>query len=248
MSGGSDTTTVQNFPDWAVPFAQNYLGQATQVASQPYQPYSGSTVEQLNPYQTGAYDAMAARAAQGSPVTDAASSELQRTLSGGYLGGNNPYLTGMIDNASRDVMRNMDTLSARSGSFGNSGVNESTMRGLADVATGIRGADYARERGYQQAAIGMAPAIANQDYFDASQLLAAGQGYQQQGQRNLSDQYQRFQEARDYPQQQLAVMGRALGQPYGSSQTGPGQNQWGNALGTALAGYGAYRSYSGGGK
>jgi len=247
MSGGSDTTTVQSFPDWAVPYAQNYLGQASQVASQPYQPYTGSTVEQLNPYQTGAYDAMAARAARGSPVTDAASGELQRTLSGGYLN-NNPYLDQLVSQGQDDVMKRMDTLAARSGSFGNSGVNESTMRGLGDVSAQIRGQDYARERGYMQSAIGMAPTIANQDYFDANQLLQAGQGYQQQGQRNLSDQYQRFQEARDYPQQQLATMGRALGQNYGSSQTAPGQNQWGNALGTALAGYGAYRSYGGSGK
>jgi hypothetical protein len=166
MSGGSDTTTVQNFPDWAVPTAQDYLGRATQVADLPYTPYTGSTVADVNPYQMGGYQAIAARAAGGSPVMDAASGELQRTLGGGYLN-NNPHLDRLVSQGQDDVMRRMDTLAARSGSFGNSGVNESTMRGLGDVSAQIRGADYARERGYMQSALGMAPTIANQDYTDA---------------------------------------------------------------------------------
>jgi hypothetical protein len=244
MSSGGDTTTVQNFPEWAIPYAQEFLGRAGQVADLPYQPYTGQTVAQLNPYQLGGYDAIAARAVGGSPVSDAASGEITRTLQGGYLN-NNPHLEGMIDLASRDVMRNMDTLSARSGSFGNSGVNESTMRGLADVATGIRGQDYARERGYMQSALGMAPTIANQDYFDAQQLLSAGQGLQGQEQRNLTDAYSRWQEAQGYPQQQLGTLGRALGLNYGSSSTGPGANNFANALGAGLAAYGAYNNGGG---
>lgn len=239
MSGDTDVIQQSNIADWQVPYAQSFMDFAGQVASQPYQGYEGQTVAQLNPYQTGAYDAMAARATGGSPINDAAGSELTRTLQGGYLN-NNPHLQGMIDLAAGDVRRNMDVLSARSAGSGNSGIQEATARGIADASLGIRGQDYARERGYMQSAIGMAPTIANQDYFDAQQLLSAGQGYQGQEQRNLTDQYDRFREARDYPQQQLATLGRGLGYNFGSSTTQPGANQWGQALGSGLAAYGAY--------
>lgn len=245
MSGGSDTTTVQNFPDWAIPYAQDYQQFARQVAGQEYNPYTGQTVAQMNPYQTAGYDAMAQRAMQGSGVNDAASQNLQDTLNGTYLNQGNPYLSRQIDMASQDVLRNMDVLNARSGSFGNSGVQEATARGISDIATQMRGADYAAERNRQMGAIGMAPQIANQDYFDIQQLTNAGQAYQGQEQANLTDQYNRFLEARDYPNQQLQTMARGLGMGWGSSQTGPGNNNLAQGLGTAMALYGAYNGYGG---
>lgn len=246
MSGGSDSTTVRNdLPAWVQPYAQNYLQASTQVANLPYQGYTGQTVAQLNPYQTAGFNAQAQRALQGSGVNDAASSELQRTLSGGYLN-TNPYLDRQVDLASQDVLRNMGGIDARSGSFGNSGVQSTTARALGDVATNIRGTDYANERSRMLSAIGMAPSIANQDYVDAERLAAAGQGFQQQDQANLTDQYNRFLEARNYPREQLNVLGQGLGMNYGntSRQTGGGSNPWAQAIGTGAALYGGF----GGGK
>lgn len=268
MSGGSDTTVQQNFPDWAVPAAQNYLSRSQQVADLPYQGYEGQTVAQLNPYQTAGYNAVAARAAQGSPVSDAAAGELTRTLNGGYLN-NNPHLQGLIDQSSQDVLRNyesvirpqQDAMARRSGSFGNTGVDNYVAgqqydlgKTLAGISTTIRANDYANERNRMMGAVSQAPAIANQDYIDAQQLIGAGQGFQGQEQANLTDQFNRFNEARNYPQQQLATLGRGLGLNYGSSTTGPGANTAAQGLGTALALYGAYRggggygSQTGGGK
>lgn len=246
MSGGSDTTTVQNFPEWAIPYAQDYQQFAREVASRPYEGYEGQTVAQLNPYQTGGYNAIAQRAMQGSPVSDAAATNLTATLRGDYLNEGNPYLTQQIDRASGDVMRNMDVLNARSGSFGNSGIQENTARSLGDIAGNMRYQAYDAERNRQQQAIGMAPTIANQDYFDAQQLLNAGQGFQGAEQANLTDQYNRFTEARNYPQEQLATMGRGLGLGSGSTTTGPGSNNLAQGLGTAMALYGAYNGYGGG--
>lgn len=250
MSGGSDTTVQQNFPDWAVPYAQDFLGRSQQVADMPYQGYGGQTVAQFNPIQTGAYNAMATRAAVGSPVNDAASGELTKTLNGGYLN-NNPYLDQVVGQSSRDVMAGMDKLNARSGSFGNSGVYQSTARELADSSARIRYGDYNNERNRQVGSIGLAPQIANQDYVDANAALQAGNAFQSQDQRNLTDQYSRWQEAQNYPKDQLGTLAKGLGLNYGSSSTGPGANSTGQALGTALAAYGAYSGYgkqSGGGK
>ena len=247
MSGGSDNVTTQNFPDWAVPYAQNFLGRSQQVADIPYTPYKGQTVAQLNPYQTGAFDAIAQRAYQGSPVNDAAAGELTKTLSGGYLN-SNPHLDATVNRAQGDVMRGFAPIEARSGSFGNSGVTEAIGRSLGDVSSQIRGQDYAYERNRMVGSIGLAPQIANQDYVDANQLLSAGQGLQTQNQLNLDDTYRRFREAQDHPKEQLGTLGKALGLNYGSTSQVPGNNGMAQGLGTALALYGGYKGMSGGGK
>jgi hypothetical protein len=250
MAGGSSESTTSGPPDWAVPYFQQFLQRGQQVADMPYQPYTGQTVAQFNPYQTQALDATAQRAIYGSPVNNAASGELTKTLSGGYLN-NNPYMDSLVNQAQGDVIRNyqdailpsIDALDARSGSFGNSGVQAVLGQSryqlgqtLGDISTNLRGADYAAERNRMQGAVGMAPTIANQDYVDANALLQAGGAYQGQEQRNLGDAYSRFTEARDYPKQQLATLGSTLGMNYGSQMTGPGPNKGAGALGGALGG------------
>jgi hypothetical protein len=239
MSGGSDTVTQNSdVPAWIRPYAENFMQRSQQVADRPYQAYDKSTVANLNPYQTAGYNAQAQRAMQGSPTMDAAAGEVNKTLGGGYLN-SNPYLDSMVDRASADVKRNMTSIDARSGSFGNSGVQESTARGLADVSSQIRGADYQQERGRMAGAVGQAQGIANQDYIDAQQLQDAGQGFQRQDQAQRTDDYNRFNEARNYPEKQLGLLGQGLGMNRGSqsTSTGPGSNGWAQGLGTALAAY-----------
>jgi hypothetical protein len=248
MSGGGSSTTQTSVPSWVRPYAENYLQASQQVASQPYQAYGGQTVAQLNPYQTMGYNAQAQRALQGSGVNNAASGELQRTLSGGYLNAN-PYLNQTVDLASRDVLRNMTNMDARSGSFGNSGIQQNTASALGDISTQIRGQDYANERGRMLSAVGMAPSIANQDYVDADRLIGAGQGFQQQEQANLSDQYGRFREARDYPREQLGILGQGLGMNYGQSSTqSGGTNPLAQGMGAGLTLWGLNRNMTQGGK
>ena len=257
MSGGSETTTTSAFPDWAAPYAQSFLQRSQQVADIPYTPYGGQTVAQFNPFQTQALNATAQRAIEGSPVNSAAQGEITKTLGGDYLSAGNPYLTAMIDKASGDVTRNynnvirpqQDSLIARSGSFGNAGV-QSTIneqaRGLGDTLAGIsttlRGQDYGAERGRQLSALGLAPGIANQDYVDANALFGAGQSFQGQEQANLSDQYRRFQEAQNYPKEQLKTIGQGLGINYGSNTTGPGADTGSQLLGGALLARSLYGS------
>jgi hypothetical protein len=255
MSGGSDTTTTsQSIPDWMRPYAENYMQASTQVANLPYQSYGGQTTAQLNPYQTAGYNAQAQRAIQGSGVNDAASGQLQDTLNGKYLN-NNPYLDQTINAAQSDAIRgynqsivpSQNAAMARSGSFGNSGIQQSIDnqnhdfgQTLGNIGSTIRANDYGNERSRQMSAIGMAPSIANQDYVDASALQNAGQGFQSQEQKNLTDQYGRFQEANNYPQTQLNTLGKGLGFNFGqnSSSTGPGTNGWAQGVGTAATMYG----------
>lgn len=250
MSGGSDSTTVQQsgVPDWARPYAQDFLTRSQQVADQPYQAYEGQTTAQMNPYQVAGYNAQAQRAMQGSAVNDAASTEVQKTLSGGYLN-SNPYLDSVVNRAQGDVVRNMAGVEARSGSFGNSGVQQNTAQQLGDISAQIRGADYSQERNRMSNAVNQAPTIANQDYIDASALQNAGGAFQAQDQRNLLDDKARFDEAKNYPKDQLATLAKGLGYNYGGSSTtsGPGSNGWAQALGAAATAYGAYSGAGGGG-
>jgi hypothetical protein len=171
----------------------------------------------------------------------------------------------MVDAASGDVTRNynnvirpqQDALSARSGSFGNSGVQQTVdtqARDLAgqlgNISSNIRGTDYANERNRMSTAVSQAPSIANQDYIDASALQNAGNQYQVQDQKNLTDQYQRFQDANNYPKDQLATLAKGFGMNYGGSSTttGPSSNPWAQALGAGASAAGAYYGNGGGKK
>ncbi len=242
----ADTTTqTTSVPEWAIPYFQNFMQSAANLAAKPYTPYTGQTVANLNPFQVQGLNAQATRAINGSPVMDTASQQLQRTLGGGYLN-SNPYLSGMVKQATDDVMTAYAPIEARSGSFGNSGVNASRDKALADAAMGIRFNDYSNERNRMMSGLSLAPTFANQDYVDASALQSAGQGFQSQQQSQLTDQYNRFQQAQQYPYQQLQTMGSGLGVNPGSTTTmqTPGTSPWSTGLGTAATVYGALGSKS----
>lgn len=260
----ADTTTTQNIglPAFAQPYAQGYLQRAQQVADSPYQAYTGQRVADFAPWQQQAFQAQAQRAMSGSPVMNAANSQLQSTISGANLGGN-PYLQSQIDQAQGDLARNWnnvqkpawDTSMQRSGSFGNSGIMQANQeaqnqlqQNMGRIGSDMRFQNYGMERGYQQQALGMAPAFAQQDYNDINQLQQAGAAYQGQNQKLLDSGYQQFLESRAFPQQQLDVFGNALGRIQGntSSTTSPGTSTAANIIGGITAGTGLYNLLFGG--
>jgi len=104
-------------------------------------------------------------------------------------------------------------------------------------------------QGRALSALGMAPQYAQQDYNDISQLQQAGGAYQGQNQRLLDNQYAQFLESRNYPQQQLDIMGNALGRSYGQTNTTtqPGPSTGSQLVGGALTGAGLYNLLFGGG-
>lgn len=251
--GGSSQTTQSGPPAWAVPYFQNYLNRAQSLSNQPYQQYSGPTFAGMTQYQQQGLSDIAQRAQSGSPINQAAGQELTNTLTGGYLNSGNPYMDALVDKTQGDVIRGyqqsvvpqLDMIAARSGSFGNTGVDQQALNAqrqlvsqLGDISTQIRGGAYENERNRMQSAIGMAPTIANQDYVDANALLNAGGYQQQQSQAQMDAARARFEEQRDAPLRQLGIMGGALGQNYGTQTTAPGAkgNMAGGALGGALAG------------
>lgn len=143
-----------------------------------------------------------------------------------YFGVDNPYLKGVIDNASQDVMRNlmpmMNRANIASGSFGNSGIAETFGRTAASelgkIATGTRFTDYTNQQQLGENA-------ANRTTGMLGPLYSAGQN------------------SAANPWANLANYGKAVTGSYGSQTTNPiYTNPTANVLGGALLGSQIYRN------
>jgi hypothetical protein len=244
------TQTNQPLP-YVQPYHQDFLARTQEVANQGYQQSPG-TYTGPNPYLQQGWDATANRAMQGSPVMGAANQQLQNTINGGFLN-SNPYLSQNISDAQGDLVNSWnrvqkpqwDMAMRNSGSFGNTGVAQAAQFGaeglqqnLGRVASDMRGNAYNQERNFMQQAMGMAPAFANQDYIDAQQLMNVGQQAQQFSQAAQNQNQQWFNEAQQFPRDQLGLLGGALGLNQGSMQTQsqPDPSKLNQVVGGALVG------------
>lgn len=229
--GAKSQTTTTQLPAELQPLASAYTNKAMDLGNQAFQPYMGQRFAGMNGDQTGAIDMIRQRAQNGSPVMDQANSTLMGMLQGGQ---SNPYLDAMVNRAQQSVVRNynlgakpqMESAMVRSGSFGNSGLQQ--MQGeqqralgenLGNVATSMYGDAYNTDRQRQVSALGMAPTFGNQAYSDAGQLMNAGTVQQQNAQNPLDFNYQQFQDQQNLPYKQLQAMGMPFGSNLGMSST-----------------------------
>lgn len=86
-SSGPTSTQTQSIPGWLQSAGQQYLGQAGQIASQPWTPYTGQRVADLTPIQRQGIQDLG-NLSGGTPSVNAADDMLTSTLQGGY---GNPY-------------------------------------------------------------------------------------------------------------------------------------------------------------
>jgi len=256
------TYTTQSAPlPWMEPYLQDYVSRSQDVSNAGYQQSPGTYVGP-NSYLTGAWQATANRAANGSPVMNAANDTMTKALSGGFMG-SNPYLDEQIQAAQGDLTRSWnnvqkpawDKAMQSSGSFGNTGVMQANgdatndlQRNLGRVSSDMRNNAYNSGLSFMGQAMGMAPTYANQDYQDIQQLTNAGNQQQTflQNQQNQNNQW--FQDAQQYPMQRLGFMGQALGVNAGqtSTQTTPDPSSLSSALGGGLTGAAIYKLLFGG--
>jgi hypothetical protein len=254
------TTTSAPLP-WQEPYLQDYMGRAMDLANQPYNP-SPQTYTGPNNALQASWQATANRAMQGSPVMSQANQQLTNIMGGGFMGGN-PFLNQQIESAQGDLLRSYnlmqkpawDKAMQGSGSFGNTGVMEyqqnaqnDLMRNLGRIGSDMRFQNYATERGLMQNALGMAPTFANQDYVDANALQNVGQQMQGFDQGQADQNYRWWQESQNFPRQQLAQYGQALGVGGGGTQTqtAPDPSKGSQLLGGALTGAALYKMLFGG--
>jgi hypothetical protein len=180
---------------------------------------------------------------------------INNIANGGGLQGN-PYIDSIINRNANDVQARMGQLGVGSGSFGNSGVQATAARELSDSANQLRYQNYNDARGQQMQALGMgsniydqerarqmgaigaAPGMAQSDYWDANQLLGAGQLQYGQEQAVRDANYQEFAQGREWPfKTQQAFVG-SLGMNPGqtSTQQYPDPSKWATGLGGAATG------------
>jgi hypothetical protein len=161
----ANTTTTTELPEWAQPFAQEFLTRGVQLSNQQMPVYGGPRSADMNQYQQAGMDMVRQRAMNGSPEMQSGSQQVMKTANGAYAGyspgqngymGDNPYLQAMIDKSAGDITRNYqgatnntDATFARSGAFGGSawqqaqeGNQRQLAQGLADSSNGLRYQNY----------------------------------------------------------------------------------------------------------
>jgi hypothetical protein len=201
---------------------------------------------------------------QGSPEVSAARTQMTDTINGGgfqsnpYLSGENPYLQSTIDSTLGDITKNynqtvkpaMSTAQARSGSFGNSGLQEvqrnqeqNLASELGKASSNLRFGDYqqraqmyGQERDRQMQATQNAPNFANVDYTDLQAMQQAGNALQGQQQSERTADFNQYLDSREWPFKTFGAWGSAMGNGGGSTPQTYQQNTGANVLGGALAG------------
>lgn len=251
------------------PTIQPYLGYGLQQAQQLYQAggpqyYGGPTfVSPSTTTQTG-LQALEARASLGNPLLQSAQNQLQSTVSGSFLGGNQ-FFQGAFQPAAKaaetQFKQTIGDIASKSSLAGRYG--SGAMGSLQDRATGAFGQqlantagqlayqNYEAERQRQQQALGMAPTMASADYQDIQNMLQAGQireGYT--GQQQQAD-IAKFNFLQNQPQQNLQnylslVYGNPLGRVASSTTSGTQDTSTlQNLLGLAAVGGGLYKNLGG---
>lgn len=180
-----------------------------------------------------------------------------QTAGGAFLGGS-PFRDQMIQAATRPLMQQFEqqTLPALQSAFSRAGrygsgaqtraigqAQEASSRAIGDVSAAISAADFARERGFQEQALGrqaglaaVAPEVYQQQFLPSSQLARLGEAREQISSMPLQEDIQRFQFAQQLPFQQFqSFLSGVYGTPLASSlyqpQQQPGVNRTAQNLG-----------------
>lgn len=230
--GGGQTQTSQTGIDPLLkPYIATGLNEAQRLyESQTPEYYKGQTYVSPTAATTSALQANINRATAGNPLLPAAQQQQQDVISGQYLQ-NNPYFNQAMAGAAQgatqsyyDAIKNAQGGASMAGRYGSNVSADLQNRAattlantLANKAGELSYANYAAERGRQEAAAMGAPTLANADYTDINQLLKSGQaqeGYQQQA---LNADINRFNFEQNLPYSKLSTyLGSVYGAPQGS--------------------------------
>ena len=244
--GGGTSTTVQQADPWKgqQPYLLTGFAQAQNLLNQGGpQYYQGQNYINLSPQTQSALQATMQRAQQGSPTMGLAARNINDTISGKYLDPNsNPYLGQYFQQGLKSALPSLNATFSNAGRTG----AEAQSQGMADVygalSRDIYGGAYNNERNLQMQALGMAPAIAANDYQDIAKQYAVGQAYDQQNQNVLNANMERWNFNQERPYDNLARYMQAIQGQYGQSMNSTtktpasGGNALGGAVGGALAG------------
>jgi hypothetical protein len=248
MGGGSepsDTQTTKMEPWSGVqPYLTDYLKLGQNVTKNPYQFYNGDTVAGFSPEQEAGMRLGTQRAMAGSGTLNAANNNATSTLNGDFLSpDSNPYLKQNVSRAMDDVQTRVNSQFSGN-NYGGSANQELLTRNLGDVASGMYGENFARERNNQMQTMNLAPTLAGADYQDANYLQTIGAQRQNLANQYLGNSASAFNGAANFPYEQLQRYGNVVSQGTGAggTTTATGMSQGGSsplagALGGAATGF-----------
>lgn len=180
--------------------------------------YSGKLTADPSQATTNAENMISQRATSGSPLNTQAQGLLSNTLAGNYLN-NNPYLDATFNQAAKNVTANVNSSFGGAGRYG-SGLNQTALAtGLSSLANDIYGGNYQAERSRQNAAMQLAPTLANQDYYDLAQLQTVGSNQDTRSQDAINAEIQRYNYNQEAPWQELALYQGLINGNYGGTST-----------------------------
>lgn len=259
------TTTTSTIDPTVQPFLSFGLGEAQRLyqAGGP-QYYQGQTYVSPSQATQAGLQALEQRAMQGSPLVSQAQQQIQNTIGGNYLSGN-PFFQGAFAPAAQAATQQFKTAigdigsaASKAGRYGSGAMNTLQDRAsgqlaqqLSNTAGQLAYQNYADERARQQAATMAAPGMAQADYQDIQNLLAAGQAREGYTGQQLQADIARFNFAQNAPQQNLATfLSSVYGNPMATlkSQTTSGTADTStlqNLLGIAAVGGGLYKNLGG---
>jgi hypothetical protein len=158
---------------------------------------------------------------------------MESTLNGDYLYGGQGF-NAAFDAASRKINPMVDSAFATHGRSGSGLAGAAKTQALGDAFASM----YGQERNNQMQAAQMAPALAQSDYYDISQLANVGAGVENLAQNRMNEDVNRYNFYQNQPEDQLSKYIALLNNSYPGSQTSQQTftNPAAGAAGGALSG------------
>lgn len=245
MSIGQDkitnTTSTVNPPAYAAP----YLAYGANEAQRLYSTggglnyYPEETLAGFSPEQQMAMNLQTNRALSGSPLQREGQNQALNTLRGNFLNPTtNPYFQQAVLNP---ITQNVQSQFSRAGRLG-SGANQDVL--ARSLATPLM-QNYENERARQNQMIGVSQDLAQSDYADYANLAKVGAMRQDQAQKQIMSNMDRYNFLQSAPTQNLnqflGQVGKAAG-GYNSQTTPMVSNPLNQTLGTVggILGIGSY--------
>jgi hypothetical protein len=246
-SGGQTSTTTQQSgpPAYLEPYLRYGASQAQALYQSPSPSYyPGSTVANPSNATQAANQMAAARAVNGNPAEKAGQSYLQNVLGGAYLAPGNPYTAALNTSIAANILPSVNAQFSLGGRYGSPDHAGTLATSLANAEAPLMYQNYQQERANQQAAAGMAPTYAQQDWADIAGLQAAGQAQDQRAQNQIDGNMDRWNYDQNLAGNKLQqYLGLLLNGGYGgrstATQTSPGggfESVLGSGIGGFLAG------------
>jgi hypothetical protein len=241
--GGGQSQTSNNLDPNVVPYVTDALSKQQALYNEGIpEYYTDQTYLDPNANQTNALNQIATQATDGNPVLANATNLGNSTIQGDYLSAGNPYFNNVMNTAGRKATDMYNTATnatfsdaSQAGRYGSNaharlqaGNAGKLADSLADTAGQYAYGNYSAERANQNQAMNQAQNLASNQYYDANQLMNAGNQQAGFDQTALNADIARHDYGQNSAQQHLsnytnAVWGAPMGSTSTTSQSGGGK-------------------------